>query len=110
MERSRNKMWLWLAGLAVLSPIGIILPKLFGAEDAWGEWGTDTLIKLLGYIPKGLERTAELWKAPLPDYSLGGMNHLFGEIGSYGASALIGGLLVVLFAYIVGKLFVNRGK
>jgi hypothetical protein len=110
MKSFPNRMWLWLTFLAFLSPIGIILPKLFGAEDAWGEWDTETLNKLLGYIPKGLEKIADGWKAPLPDYSLGAISHLLGETGSYIASALIGGLLVALFAYIVGRSCANRGK
>jgi len=110
MERFAKRLWLWLAVLVFLSPVGIILPRLFGAEDAWGEWGTETLARLLGYVPTGLKKTADLWKAPLPDYSMGGMSHLLGEIGSYIASAAVGGLVVVLFAYIVGRLCVNRGK
>ena len=110
MERFSKKMWLWLVALAVLSPVGILVPKLFEAEDAWGEWGTDTLNRLLGFVPKGLERTADLWKAPLPDYTVAPINRLLGESGSYVASALIGGFLVVLFAYLVGKWAVKRGE
>lgn len=110
MKSFPRKIWLWLVLLAFLSPIGIIFPRLFNAEDAWGEWGAETLTKLLGYVPRGLEKTADLWKAPLPDYTIGAMGHVFGEIGSYVASALIGGLLVVLFACILGRLVVKRGK
>lgn len=110
MKSFLKKTWLWLTVLALFSPLGIILPRLFNAEDAWGEWGTETLNRLLGYIPHGLQRTAELWKAPLPDYSLGTLTHFFGETGSYVASALIGGSLVVLIAYGVGKWCAGREK
>lgn len=110
MKSFPKKMWLWLIIMALLSPIGIILPKLFRAEDAWGEWGTETLMKLLGYVPKGLERSSALWEAPLPDYSMGSLSHLLGETGSYIASALIGGFLVVLLAYGIGKCCANREK
>lgn len=103
-------MWFWLAVLALLSPIGVVVPKLFNAEDAWGEWGTEALASLLGYVPKGLQRTADIWKAPFPDYSLGAVTSFFGETGSYVASALIGGLLVILFAYLLTRACVNREK
>lgn len=93
-----------------MSPIGIVFPRLFDAEDAWGEWGTETLGKLLGYVPKGLQRTADTWKAPFPDYSFGATDSLLGETGSYVISALIGGLLLVLFAYLVTRVCANREK
>lgn len=110
MQRFQTKLWLWLAVLAFLSPIGIVFPRLFNAEDAWGEWGTETLDKLLGYVPAGLQRTADAWKAPFPDYSFGAMNSLLGETGSYVASALIGGLLVVLLAYLLARVCASREK
>ncbi len=36
-----TKLWIGLAVLIVLSPLGLILPERFKAGDAWGEWGTD---------------------------------------------------------------------
>jgi hypothetical protein len=110
MRHFRNRLWLRLALLALLSPIGILVPKLFRAEDAWGEWGTETLLKLLGYVPKGLERATGLWNAPFPDYSVGWMSRLLGENGSYAASALVGGLLAGFFAYVVARLCAHREK
>jgi hypothetical protein len=108
MEKLPKKLWFWLSVMALLSPLGVVLPKLFGAEDAWGEWGTDTLARLLGYVPEGLERTADVWKAPLPDYST--MSHLLGETGSYLASAVIGGSLVTLLAFAIARLCAGRAK
>lgn len=111
MERFQKKLWLWLAILAFLSPIGIILPRLFRAEEAWGEWGTETLAGLIGYVPQRLQKTAELWTAPLPDYTAGSLlGAAFGETGCYVASAIMGGFLVALFSYTIGKLCVNRDK
>ena len=52
MKRLEKRLWLWLFVMALLSPLGIILPGKFDAEGAWGEWGADTLEKLLGYVPE----------------------------------------------------------
>jgi len=68
--------------LALLSPLGLLLPEKFNAGSAWGEWSSDE-IKLEiakesgsgqeGYVPKGLSQMEESgWKAPMPDYALPG--------------------------------------
>ena len=72
MTKIQKKLWIGLIIMALLSPLGIILPALFSSGDAWGEWGTETLEKLLGYVPEGLKKYADLWKAPVPDYNPGG--------------------------------------
>ena len=36
-----KKMLLGLVVLALLSPVGIIIPDKVKAGSAWGEWGTD---------------------------------------------------------------------
>lgn len=51
-----TKLWIGLGILAVVSPLGLILPEYFKAGDAWGEWGTDTIKDLVGYTPVGLEK------------------------------------------------------
>lgn len=111
MKGFGKKMWCWLAVLALLSPIGVTLPKMFHAGNAWGEWGAETLGMLLGYTPEGLAKIADRWHAPLPDYSFSGyLGRILGEGGSYLASALAGGTLVALFAYVVGRLWAKREK
>ena len=67
MKKFEKKLWLGLFIMAMLSPLGIILAEKFGAGDAWGEWGLNTLEKLLGYVPEGLNKTADIWSAPIPD-------------------------------------------
>ena len=54
-----TKFWIGIAVLIVLSPLGLILPDHFKAGSAWGEWGADEMQKLVGYIPKGLEKLFE---------------------------------------------------
>ena len=72
MTKSQKKLWIGLLILSLLTPLGIILPEKFKAGGAWGEWGPEELEKLIGYVPKGLKRLADLWKAPVPDYNFGG--------------------------------------
>jgi hypothetical protein len=105
----KHKLWIGLAVLALLAPLGIIVPHFFNAEDAWGEWGADTLQKVLGYVPEGLKRTADLWKAPMPDYGFGSDSASLGiQSGSYILSALIGIALVAGVAYGLSKVLVKK--
>ena len=67
-----KKLWIGIAVLIILTPLGLILPDYFKAGDAWGEWGSDTIQKLVGYVPQGIEKLSNLWNAPLPDYSFKG--------------------------------------
>ena len=46
-----NKLWIGIAILIILSPLGLILPEHFKAGPGWGEG-----------------QGAGIWKAPMPDY------------------------------------------
>jgi cobalt/nickel transport protein len=111
MRRFEKKLWLGLLLMALLSPLGIILPEKFGAGDAWGEWGVDALEKLLGYIPEGLKRTADIWSAPIPDYNFGGENAvLSAKVLSYIVSAIIGIILATIIIFIISKILFKHEK
>lgn len=105
------KLWFIIVVLIVLSPLGLLLPEYFKAQDAWGEWGTDTVRELVGYIPRGLEKISSLWKAPFPDYAFGGwekkgLTHLS---FAYIISAVFGIVVVVLVVLLIAKLFLRKG-
>ena len=111
MIKTQKRLWIGLIILALLSPLGIILPQKFNAGDAWGEWGTDTLEKLLGYVPGGIKKYSELWKAPIPDYNFGGDNATMGlQIISYIVSGFLGILITGIVVYVISKLLVKREK
>ena len=100
-----KKLWMGIGVLAFLSPLGIIIPKWFGAKGAWGEWGLNEIEKVAGFVPEGLKRIAGIWKAPLPDYGLpAGSKGLAGESIGYVLSAVIGIALVAGIMYIITKL------
>ncbi len=101
-----KKLWLILLMLIILTPFGLILPKLFGAGGAWGEWGAQEIQKIIGYAPLGLKRLNELWRAPFSGYGVRGT----GELSGYLISALIGSVLVVVIGFLVGRMVARRDK
>ncbi|MCJ7545549.1 MAG: PDGLE domain-containing protein [Deltaproteobacteria bacterium] len=105
-------MWIGLGVLILLSPLGLLLPEHFKAGAAWGEWGIDEIKKLAGYFPKGLEKLAPLWNAPLSDYAFKGwegkgLSHLS---LAYVISAVVGIAVTVGASLLVGKLLAKKGK
>jgi len=111
VKKFEKKLWLGLFIMALLSPLGIILPEKFNAEDAWGEWGLDALEKLLGYVPEGLKKTADIWIAPIPDYNFGGDGALMpAKILSYIVSGIIGIILTSVIMLIIFKILFKNEK
>ncbi len=111
MTKSQKKLWIGLAVMALLSPLGVILPEKFQSGGAWGEWRAEALSKLLGYVPEGLRKYADLWKAPLPDYNPGGDTASLGfKAVFYILSGLLGIGIVVLAVYVIAKVLVKHEK
>ncbi len=76
-----------VAALVVATPLGLI-----ATGTAWGEWGADEMVDLVGYTPAGMEGWE--WSSLMPDYSLGGLP----EWVAYVLSAIIGvALLTIAF-------------
>lgn len=111
MTKTQKKLWTGLLIMAMLSPIGILLPAWFGSGDAWGEWRAETLEKLLGFIPEGLKKYVDFWKAPIADYMFGGEDASMAvQLISYIASGLLGILVVVFVIYVIRKVIVKNEK
>ncbi|MFA5146856.1 MAG: PDGLE domain-containing protein [Candidatus Omnitrophota bacterium] len=108
--KTTTKLWIGLAILIVLSPIGLILPEHFKAGSAWGEWGAEEMMDLVGYIPHGLERLAGLWKAPIPDYAFKGWEGkpLQDLSFAYIISAVVGITITVLAVIGIARLLVKK--
>lgn len=110
--KTMTKAWIALGTLAVLSPLGLLLPERFKAGDAWGEWGVEDLGKTVGYVPEGLKKLSETWKAPFPDYALQGweekgLTHLS---AAYIFSGLLGAGIVVALAWWLGRKLSKKDK
>lgn len=111
MTKSQRKLWIGLFILALLTPLGIVLPHVFDAGTAWGEWGVDKLEQLLGYTPQGLQKLSHLWKAPVPNYNFGARDaSMTLQIISYLASGVLGVLAVGLVAYLITRLKTKNDK
>ncbi len=111
MTKTQKKLWTGLIIMALLSPLGILLPAMFNSGGAWGEWGTETLEKLLGYVPEGLKKYADLWKAPVPNYNLGGETAPVAvQVVSYIVSGLLGILAVGLVIFAISKVMIKNEK
>ncbi len=104
------KLWIGLGVLVLLSPLGLLFPEHFKAGAAWGEWGTEEIQKLIGYIPQGLAKFSSLWSAPLPDYAFKGQEGAGLSALSLGyiVSALIGILIVVALVFLIAKLLIKN--
>ena len=104
------KCWIALGVLALLSPLGLILPDHFRAGSAWGEWGADEFQKMVGYVPQGLAKLGDLWKAPMPDYAFKGweekgLTHLS---VAYIFSAVLGVALIATLAWLIGRMLAKK--
>lgn len=64
-----KKYGFWVLVLVLISPVGIILPEILNAGDAWGEWSPETLKNMIGYIPEGIKSFPFVWYPVLPDYN-----------------------------------------
>jgi len=102
---NEKKLWLGIGILVLLSPLGIILPSLFKAGGAWGEWGLEEIKNVAGFVPEGMKRLADVWKAPLPDYGIPGQGRgLLAESVGYLCTAFIGVAFTAGIMYLVSKL------
>ena len=94
--RQWRPLWISLAVLVVLSPIGLLAPG-----TAWGEWGAEELTGLgLSFIPKGMEKLSSLWSAPVPDYDLS-------ALGNSNIAYILSAIVGILFVSILVWLFVT---
>ena len=105
-----TKFWIGIAVLIVLSPLGLLLPEYFKAGSAWGEWGADEMHKLVGYVPKGLEKLSSLWNAPMPDYAFKGWEEKgLGHLSlAYSVSAGLGIIIVVIIIFLIARILIRK--
>ncbi|HET6383491.1 MAG TPA: cobalt transporter CbiM [Armatimonadota bacterium] len=85
-DSSGSQAWIGVGLLVALAPLGLL-----ASGSAFGEYSTEDLKKIWGFIPPGMNRLAGLWRsAPLPGYGFphatGGWQHAAG----YWISAMIG--------------------
>ena len=96
--KTYKRYFIFLGILIILSPLGVILPGVFKAGGAWGEWSLKTVKEQTGREPAGMKKNAAIYKAPVSDYTLGKKeDSLSKQSVNYIISGLIGtGLILVL--------------
>lgn len=104
-----KKLSLLIVALCILSPIGIIVPNLFKSGGAWGEWGSDELKEITGFVPSGLLKFESVWSSPFPDYTFSfiGVQGLFWESLFYVFCAFIG-VAVLSVCFYFWKLLLRK--
>lgn len=100
-------MWVVIATLLILTPLGLI-----ATGTAWGEWGADELVELDGgqtltAAPAGLLRFADIWQAPVPDYAVSFVNN---EQFGYILSGVMGVGLIILTMIVISVLTQRFGR
>jgi cobalt/nickel transport protein len=109
MTRTVRRFVIGLLVLALLAPIGLWLPELYKAGAAWGEWGSDELKEMVGYVPKGMQGLENLWtKAILAGYGVSGWTSPFLATLGYILSALLGMAIVAGLGYLFGKVLASK--
>ena len=111
INRLQKRIMILLLILCLLTPAGILLPVFFDAGDAWGEWSAQTVKELVGYVPGGLAKYTDVWKAPLPDYSANGRNtSITHRSGYYIVSGIFGATLAYIVTLLISGLIVKNEK
>jgi cobalt/nickel transport protein len=111
LNKLQKKILIILLLLCLITPAGILLPLFFNAGDAWGEWSAQTVKELVGYVPEGLEKYSDVWKAPLTDYTINTRDRsVVHQSGYYIVSGIIGGTVTYIVMLIISRLIVRNGE
>lgn len=95
-----KSLWIGLLVLIILTPLGLL-----AQGTAWGEWASEELITLFGYVPEGMKGLRNLWTSILPGYNLPGFSSPVQSAFGYIISAAIGSSIIVLIIYLAGKIW-----
>lgn len=111
LDKLQKKILIILLILCLITPVGILLPMVFNAGDAWGEWSAQTVKELVGYIPHGLAKYYGSWKAPLTDYTISsGHGSVIHQSGFYIVSGILGATVAYIVMLLISWLIVRNEK
>lgn len=111
LDKLQRKILIILLLLCLITPVGILLPMFVNAGDAWGEWSARTIKDLIGYVPAGLVKYSEIWKAPLTDYMVNnGDTSVVRQSGFYIVSGIAGATLTYVIMLLITRLIIRNEK
>lgn len=85
--------------LALLSPLGLLTEG-----TAFGEWSSEEIQAMIGFVPHGIIQGETFWHAILPDYSLGVSHSFASQSMWYIISAFCGIFIVASITLVSGKI------
>ncbi len=111
MNKLQKKILIILLLFCLITPIGILLPAFFNTGDAWGEWSAQTVKELVGYVPKGLAKYSDVWKAPIADYLVNKEDSsIVHRSGYYLVSGIIGATVTYIVMLLISGLIIRNGE
>jgi len=111
MDKLQKKILFILLILCIITPIGILLPMVFDAGDAWGEWSAQTLNDMIGYVPQGLAKYSDVWNAPLTDYTMNSQDSsMVHQSGYYIVSGIFGATVSYVVMLVISRIIIRNGK
>jgi ABC-type transport system involved in multi-copper enzyme maturation permease subunit len=111
MNKLQKRILMVLIALTLLTPAGILLPMFFNAGDAWGEWSAETVNSMIGYVPEGLAKYADTYKAPLSDYTANSNDSsVIHQSGYYILSGVVGVVITLGVMFIISKIIVKKNE
>jgi len=111
MNKLQKKILIILLILCLITPIGILLPSFFNTGEAWGEWSAQTVKELVGYVPKGLAKYSDIWKAPIPDYAVKREDpSIVHRSGYYLVTGIIGATITYIVMLVISGLIIRNGE
>jgi cobalt/nickel transport protein len=109
MNKLQKRILIFIVILTLLTPVGILLPMFFNAGDAWGEWSAETVKNMIGYVPQGLAKYTDSYKAPLTDYSANSNDpSALHQSGYYILSGVIGVIIILVVMFVISKIIVKK--
>jgi len=81
MSTKGKYLSVFILAAIIMTPIGLV-----AEGSAWGEWSSDEIHTMLGYVPQSIAQAKPLIGAMIPDYAING----FGALASTWLSAVIG--------------------
>ena len=98
-KRSKIKFSYIIIGILILAtPLGLL-----ANGTAWGEWGSEEITSLIGFIPKGMEEGIQ-YKSLIPDYNFSFLNEYMGYI----LSALAGVTIILIIFKFLAKINLKK--
>ena len=99
-EKITKPAFIVLAVLMILTPIGLL-----AEGTAWGEWGVEEFLEMIGYTPAGMETGFEM-STIMPDYAIGNLP----DIAAYILSAIIGVAIVIILFRVIAAFMHDKKK